>query len=222
MNKHNLVRKRDRCSKLDIKVKDDFYVVERVCPKCKCVIETKSKDRVIACRNHFNRINGQSLCKPCSLELQVGGWKSSAVTIAGNSLNSTVDIGPQSFEPNGISMFTRNVIQNGTPGTSSTQDIICMGTASSSTSRNSGGVFDENNLADSDVNLILQYDSVLSVPSAVAGIQAEYDISSFSINNIRIITDVAGSVASTFLGYLAFGTEIRSPRPVSIGHPFII
>lgn len=72
LNKHNLVRKRDRCSKLDIKVKDDFYVVEGVCPKCKCIIETKSKDRGIACRNHFNRINTQSLCKPCSLELQVG------------------------------------------------------------------------------------------------------------------------------------------------------
>lgn len=72
LNKHNLVRKRDRCSKLDIKVKDNYYVVERVCPKCKCVIETKSKDRGIACRNHFNRINDKSLCKPCSLELQVG------------------------------------------------------------------------------------------------------------------------------------------------------
>lgn len=72
LNKHNLVRKRDRCSKLGIKVKDDFYIVERVCPKCKCVIETKSKDKGIACRNHFNRINDKSLCKPCSLELQVG------------------------------------------------------------------------------------------------------------------------------------------------------
>ena len=72
LNKHNLVRKRDRCSKLDIKVKDNYYVVERVCPKCKCVIETKSKDSVIACRNHFNRINDKSLCKPCSLKLQVG------------------------------------------------------------------------------------------------------------------------------------------------------
>lgn len=72
LNNHNLIRKRDRCATLNIKVKDGFYVVERVCTKCECLLETKSKDKGIACRNHFNKINNQSLCKPCSLKLQVG------------------------------------------------------------------------------------------------------------------------------------------------------
>ncbi len=72
LNRHNLVRKRDRCNELDIKIKDDYYIVERVCPKCKCVLETKSKNKGIACRNHFNKISNQLLCKPCSLKLQVG------------------------------------------------------------------------------------------------------------------------------------------------------
>jgi hypothetical protein len=44
----------------------------------------------------------------------------------------------------------------------------------------------------------------------------------FSLNNVEIITDVAGGVAATYLGYLAFGTKIYSPRISSIGHPFII
>ena len=72
LNKHNLVRKRDRCSSLDIKKDDEKYYIIRKCPKCNKDIKTNSKDKVIACRNHFSKINGSSLCKPCSLKLQVG------------------------------------------------------------------------------------------------------------------------------------------------------
>jgi G:T-mismatch repair DNA endonuclease (very short patch repair protein) len=72
LNKHNLVRKRDRCSTLDIKKDGEKYYVTRKCPNCNKNIKTTSKDKVIACRNHFRKINGTSLCKPCSLKLQVG------------------------------------------------------------------------------------------------------------------------------------------------------
>jgi hypothetical protein len=155
------------------------------------------------------------------LAIKGGGWNAGAVTIAGNTLNSTVNIGSQPFVPNGISMFTRNTAQS-TVAVSTVNDLISMGTASSTTSRNSGGGLDENGTAAAEIDLVVQYDSVLSVPSAAGAVQAEYDINSFSINNIQIITDVAGGVATTFLGYLAFGTKIYSPRISSIGHPFII
>ena len=72
LNKHNLVRKRDRCSTLDIKKEGEKYYVTRKCPNCGKNIKTTSKDKVIACRNHFNKLEGTSLCKPCSLKLQVG------------------------------------------------------------------------------------------------------------------------------------------------------
>lgn len=72
LNKHNLVRKRDRCSSLDIKKDGKKYYVTRKCPNCDKDIKTISKDKVIACRNHFNKLKGTSLCKPCSLKLQVG------------------------------------------------------------------------------------------------------------------------------------------------------
>lgn len=72
LNKHNLIRKRDRCSTLDIKKDGEKYYVTRKCPKCDKDIKTTSKDKVIACRNHFNKLEGTSLCKPCSLKLQVG------------------------------------------------------------------------------------------------------------------------------------------------------
>ena len=72
LNKEKIIRKRDRCGSLDIKTEKDGYSVIRKCPKCGQDIKTYSKDKTIACRNHFNKIKGTSLCKPCSLELQVG------------------------------------------------------------------------------------------------------------------------------------------------------
>ena len=72
LNKHNLVRKRDRCSTLNIKKDGEKYYVTRKCPNCNKDIKTTSKDKTIACRNHFTKLEGASLCKPCSLKLQVG------------------------------------------------------------------------------------------------------------------------------------------------------
>lgn len=72
LKKHNVTRKRDRCHSLDIKQNGKFYTVERLCPNCNQMILTKSKDKVIACRNHFNKLNKNNPCKKCSLELQVG------------------------------------------------------------------------------------------------------------------------------------------------------
>jgi G:T-mismatch repair DNA endonuclease (very short patch repair protein) len=72
LNKENIIRKRNRCDSLDIKNENDGYSVIRKCPKCGQNIKTFSKDRVIACRNHFKKLDGTSLCKPCSLSLQVG------------------------------------------------------------------------------------------------------------------------------------------------------
>ena len=72
LNKHNLIRKRDRCSSLDIKKDGDKYYVLRKCPMCKNDIKTYSKYKTIACRNHFNKINNNSLCKTCMGKNNVG------------------------------------------------------------------------------------------------------------------------------------------------------
>jgi phage FluMu protein Com len=72
LNEEGIIRKRDRCQKLDIKFDGENYYITRKCPKCKEDIETKSKERTIACRNYINALNGGYLCKPCSLKLQEG------------------------------------------------------------------------------------------------------------------------------------------------------
>jgi len=72
IRKHNVVRKRDRCDNIEYRYDGGYYVVERICPTCKKTMETKSKDKTIACRNHFNKLNENRDCKPCSLEKQIG------------------------------------------------------------------------------------------------------------------------------------------------------
>jgi G:T-mismatch repair DNA endonuclease (very short patch repair protein) len=72
LKEYNVTRKRDRCASLKITESDGSYVVERICPTCKKTILTKSKDKVIACRNHFNKVKENSRCKKCSLDLQLG------------------------------------------------------------------------------------------------------------------------------------------------------
>jgi len=99
LNKHNLIRKKDRCSKLNIIQKNDKFSISRKCPKCNNIIETVSKEKIIACRNHFKKINNKTLCKKCSLELQVGPGnpfygkkhkKESIEKISNNRKNKTV------------------------------------------------------------------------------------------------------------------------------------
>ena len=106
-------------------------------------------------------------------------------------------------------------------GTSTINDRIGFGSGLSTTSRNSAGVLDEDGVGTSEIDTTLQYASVLAYPSAAGGLQTAYDISSLQVNEVTLITDTAGGVANEFIGYLVFGHE-RKPRPVSVGHPFII
>lgn len=156
------------------------------------------------------------------LAIRGGAWEAGGYTINGNSLNSTTTINSFPFYPVGLSLIGRMTTVSAA-GTSTVQDRIGFGSGISTTSRNSAGILDEDNTASSssEIDTIVQYDSVLSFPSDTGTVQAQYDINDFSLISIQIIVDVAGGVANEFQGYLVFGSE-RTPRPVSIGHPFII
>jgi hypothetical protein len=154
------------------------------------------------------------------LAIRGGAWQAGGYIINGNTLSSVANITSLPFYPVGISLIGRMTTVS-TAGTSTNEDRIGFGSGISTTSRNSAGVLDEHNTANSEIDTIIQYDSVLSFPSNTGTVQSEYDINVFSLINIQIIVDVAGGVANEFQGYLTFGSE-RTPRPISVGHPFII
>ena len=70
LRENNLIRKRDRCKSLEIQKDGENFFVIRKCPMCNIDVKTYSKDKTIACRNHFNAL--KTNCKKCSLKLQVG------------------------------------------------------------------------------------------------------------------------------------------------------
>jgi hypothetical protein len=154
------------------------------------------------------------------MAIKGGAWQSSSTTIAGNTLNSTRTLLGFPFNIVGISLIGRMTATQAA-GTSTINDRIGFGSGLSTTSRNSAGVLDEDGVGTSEIDTTLQYASVLAYPSAAGGLQTAYDISSLQVNEVTLITDTAGGVANEFIGYLVFGHE-RKPRPVSVGHPFII
>ena len=154
------------------------------------------------------------------LAIKGGSWRASSYTIQGNTLNANTTVSELPFNLKGISLIGRMTAQS-TAGTSTAQDRIGFGSGLSTTSRNSAGVLDNNGADPTEIGTIVQYNSVLSFPTAAGAVQATYDINSFNLNSFNIIVDTAGGVANEFHGYLAFGDTFY-PRIQSIGHPFII
>lgn len=154
------------------------------------------------------------------LAIKGGGWYSSSTTINGNTLNSTALIRDIPFYIEGISLIGIMGIED-TAGTAGLEDRIGFGSGLSTASRNSAGVWDIDGLGTSNITTTIQYASVLAFPSTTGTLATAYDISDLSLNTITLITDTAGGVANEWIGYLVFG-DARKPRPVSVGHPFII
>jgi G:T-mismatch repair DNA endonuclease (very short patch repair protein)/predicted RNA-binding Zn-ribbon protein involved in translation (DUF1610 family) len=72
LNENGLIRKRNRCSKLNIKFNGHVYSVNKNCPKCGNQIITTSKNKTIACRNHFNSVSKNRKCIKCMSESFIG------------------------------------------------------------------------------------------------------------------------------------------------------
>lgn len=154
------------------------------------------------------------------MAIKGGGWQSGTYTINGNTLNATSSVISLPFFPKGLSLIGRMTATQ-TAGTSTVEDRIGFGSGSSTTSRNSAGVYDVNGLSNSEIATIVQYDSVLSFPSDAGTVQTSYDISDINAYGFTITVDTAGGVANELHGYLTFG-DARVPREISVGHPFIV
>ena len=153
------------------------------------------------------------------MAIKGGQWQAGSVTIAGNTLNSTSTISALPFNIKGVSLIG-NMTAQSTAGVSSVNDRISFGSGTSTTIRNSAGVFDENGTANSEINLSLYTTQVLVYPSNAGALQTAYDINAIGANQITFITDTAGGVTNEWIGYLVFGD--KKVTAGTIGHPFII
>jgi hypothetical protein len=68
----NLLKKRDRCKKINITQNEGHFIIDKLCPSCNFATKIKTKKRATTCRNYYNALKRGDKCKKCSLELQKG------------------------------------------------------------------------------------------------------------------------------------------------------
>lgn len=148
----------------------------------------------------------------CFMAIKGGAWRAGSYTIAGNSLSATATVSALPFTPKGISLVGRMTTES-SAGTSTAQDRIGLGSGSSTSSRRSMGIWDEDATANTEIDLVIEYDSVLCYPSNAGALVASYDINAMNSDGFQIIVDLAGGVASEWQGYLAFGDKVTGSLP---------
>ena len=152
--------------------------------------------------------------KSVALCIKGGYWQTGAYTIDGATLNATATVSGLAFQPIGVDLIGAMRAENAVD-TATSHKRLGFGSAKSTTSRQSMGLLAVTALADSDINIALEYDSALCFPSATGTLQAAYDLDALTSDGFRIIVDVAGGVASEWQGYLAFASATSELAPQS-------
>jgi G:T-mismatch repair DNA endonuclease (very short patch repair protein) len=65
LNKHNVIKKRDRCKSLKIIKEIDKFIIVKKCPNCGKEYNMTSNNSTILCRNYFNSSIKKRLCRIC-------------------------------------------------------------------------------------------------------------------------------------------------------------
>lgn len=139
------------------------------------------------------------------LAIKGGEWQAGETTIAGNSGGATATVTGLAAQPIGLCFIGRMTAeQSGT--TSTANDRLSMGTATSTSSRRAMGCLNEDATASSnvEVDLCVEYDAVLAYPGTGGAIATTHDLNSLTSDGFQLIVDTAGGVASEWIGYLAF------------------
>lgn len=143
------------------------------------------------------------------MAIKGGGWKAGALTIEGQTLNNTSSASGMEFAPVGISLIGRMTAVQTTNATTA-NNRIGLGTGTSTTSRRSMGMLDEDATGSSvcEIDTTIQYDQVLCYPDTAGALLTAYDISSMDSGGFTLINDLAGGVTGEWVGYLAFGNQV--------------
>ena len=139
------------------------------------------------------------------MAIKGGNWSAGSYTIDAATLNATATVSGLAYAPIGLTLMGRKTPEQAA-GLTAFEDRISIGSGTSPTSRRSIGTLDETSTASSEINHSIQYDQVLTHPSAAGTQAAAFDINAMNSDGFQIIVDVAGGVANEWQGYLTFGS----------------
>jgi hypothetical protein len=138
------------------------------------------------------------------LAIKGGGWRVGETTIEMQTLNATTTISGLPFAPIGMSLISRGKAEQASNVTTG-DDHMGWGCGSSTSSRRSMSVEDENAAAACEIDLAIEYDGALCRVGNNGTINSVVDIDAMNSDGFRLIVDLAGGVTATWIGYLAFG-----------------
>lgn len=142
------------------------------------------------------------------MAIKGGQWSVGELTIDGTTLNATSTVSGKTFVPLGVSMISIAAAES-TAATSSTNDILLMGTASSTSSRYGLSYYDFNGSANATVYIGSRSDAVLHFYDGAGANNKSFDISAMNSDGFTVIVDDAGAAAAAeWIGYLTFGSQV--------------
>jgi hypothetical protein len=154
------------------------------------------------------------------LALKGGSWKAGSYTIDSTTVGNTATVSALAFAPIGVSLMSRASAQQ-TAGTAVVQDIVTVGTGSSSSSRRAQGVSSVDAGGSANVKVRVDYDLILAEPSFFGG---ACDLNAMNADGFQIIVREVSTVATEWQGYLAFGnvalTGVPSRKRLSRPFPY--
>lgn len=141
------------------------------------------------------------------MAIKGGGWAAGSYTIDASTLNATATVSGLAFRPSGVSSFGHQRVE-ATADTAQVHDRMSFGSASSTTARQSMGLYDVDAAANSDINLTIQYDQLLSFPTSTGTLGGTFDLDAINADGFQVIVDATGGAANEWQGYLAFGSTL--------------
>lgn len=159
--------------------------------------------------------------KYIGLAIKGGRWKSSVLTIDGSTTTATATLSGLSFTPVGACFMARRT-EESVGSTAFIHNIMSLGTATGTTSRQSMGVLVSDGTAACEVNLVMEYDQVICTPNNAGATNHALDINAWNSDGFQLINDAAGSAnASELVGYLTFGSAPSTQEaPELKGRPY--
>ncbi len=143
--------------------------------------------------------------KSIYMALKGGRWKSGSLTIDGTTLSATATLSSLTFTPVGMSLMWNGAAES-TVDTFGTNDIIGLGTGTSTSSRRSMAVRDEDATANCEIDTVIEYDQVLCFANSDGTSGRALDINAMNSDGWQLIVDATGGVATNWVGYLTFGS----------------
>ena len=149
--------------------------------------------------------------KSIALAIAGGEWRVGSMVIDGDTATATSSVTGLPFTPVGVSVMGRMQAENASV-TTTAEDMMSFGVASSTTSREAWGRQDTDGVATTELRHRIEYDQILAYPDSSGNLLTAHDLSALASDGFTLVCDVGGGLADVeWIGYYTFGNTPAAP-----------